>query len=293
MRGIAQTVKVVGKTLACLFLEYRLVRIFARTEELDGQSGQHFKFDIRRTCTAGGYGQLTRGIGLHQSAEVRAWVLRKLNALNRHRIDEGFQLQKQDVRVFLILVLLREQHGIVIAEFFFIENRQDLLLAVAVRFTDAGVQPGIDKTVDHAIIPISIGEVAEESLYDACPDHKGGRQEGKGDDQQHCDQIAFAFHAAPFLWSFDEQQHKQSDSDQPCGDGADNLIVAEVIRHDGQAVIEITQILDGERRHALCQNHAVDDADTQPEDRNDRKEKHAPLRQGCKHQGRIQDQRII
>ena len=83
--------------------------------------------------------------------------------------------------------------------------------------------------------------------------------------------------------SLDKKQHQQADSDQHRCNRTRDFKLAEVIGHDGQSVIEIAQILYGERRHALCQDHAVDDADAQPENRNNGKEKNSPLEQRCQH----------
>ena len=76
--------------------------------------------------------------------------------------------------MLLVLILLGKQHGVVITEFFFVEDGKNFFPAVSVRLADSGVQPGIDKAVDHTVVSISTGEVAEESLHNACLNHKGG-----------------------------------------------------------------------------------------------------------------------
>ena len=99
MRPIAQLLEIIRRRFTGLFCQDTLVRVFPRSEELGTDSGHDLKFHVGRSCTYRWNCQVSRGIFLHKFPEIRHRIFREFHIFDTRRIDKGFQLQINDVRL--------------------------------------------------------------------------------------------------------------------------------------------------------------------------------------------------
>ena len=142
------------------------------------------------------------------------------------------------------------------------------------------IQPGVDKAIRDAVIPVRISKISEESTEYIDFQKPDRTAEGCKDNKNHHEEIPLQLQFSLFyFWSLDEQPYEHDCHDHQRDDHHNQFCTGNVIGHDRSAVRHGTEILHRERSHSLRQNHTVRYSDGDPEAGYDRREKYPPPEQ--------------
>ena len=181
MGAEAKSAECIGNAFDIGALQDRLLRVFARTEELAGHTGQNLKFGVAGAGTDDGHSQVSGRIILLQFMEKGDRIFGCLDKIRFADIEKRFQQHDDNIRSVLpghrrrahIGIFDQSPHG----------NR-----GITGRLGHAPVEHTGRKAVDIAVIEITLCEIAEVRGQHRCPDqparHKRNGQEQGSDNTE-------------------------------------------------------------------------------------------------------------
>ena len=256
--GVAQAFQDVGHAFAGFLLENTLIGILARPEIMQAHTGYGFKLRVGRAGSHGRHPEIARRILFHQPAEIGDGILRQIQKFHLFWIKEGFQLQENHIHRFLRYLGFLPGLGTE-------DNLLHQILAVAVGTVDAGVKKSGSQTVGKAVVLIGKGDVAKiAGQYTLLQGNIGDQQEGSCR-RDHQRNIQPVIHLSLIFGRLDGQPDQAGDQKQKQDDDHDHHTHRQVLIQNPDGLRHQFQIRSGERRHPAGQNHAVDDAQHQPD----------------------------
>ena len=230
------------------------IGVLARAEEGTGDTGEQLEFRIGSTAADCGNGKGTAGIFIGKRAEIWDRILCKVKSLNTGDIEEALELYKDEIWDLRRALFLGDER----------QCRFCILAAVVLRLIHATLKDGAGEAEGKAQRFTLRGGIENGNLLKILLRKGGGnRQRHNRDCHQHTEQTADTGHGRVRRSSPDhdgkQRGGSKGDENEDCHDGG------HINMHDREGIAEDGEILRGQRHAPIAHQHAVGDAQCEPE----------------------------